>query len=65
MLLDELLKIIEEKNIKQKDIYKAINLSQSYTSELLSGKKEMSLSQFADICKYLNIEIKLVDKNRQ
>ncbi|MFC2603739.1 MAG: helix-turn-helix domain-containing protein [Treponema sp.] len=43
MVLEELRKIIAEKNIKQKDICKALNISQSYTSELLNGKKEFSL----------------------
>lgn len=64
MLLDELQKIITERNIKQKDICKALNLSQSYTSELLSGKKEFSLDLFEKLCIFLNVEIKLIDKYR-
>lgn len=64
MILDELLKILTERNVKQKDISKALNLSQSYTSELLAGKKTMSLKTFEKLCKYLDIEVKLLDKNR-
>lgn len=65
MLLEELHKIIAERNIKQKDICKALNLSQSYTSELLSGKKDFSLEILEKLCNFLNIEIKLIDKYRQ
>ena len=64
MILEELQKIINERNIKQKDICKALNLSQSYTSELLSGKKEFSLELFEKLCNFLNVEIKLIDKYR-
>lgn len=64
MLLEELNKIISEKNLKQKDICKALNLSQSYTSELLSGKKEFSLDLLEKLCAFLNVELKIVDKNR-
>jgi len=65
MVLEELHKIIAEKNIKQKDICKALNISQSYTSELLNGKKEFSLELLEKLCDYLKMEIKLVDKYRQ
>ena len=64
MLLDELRSIITERNIKQKDICKALGLSQSYTSELLSGKKEFTLEMLEKLCDFLSIEIKLVDKYR-
>lgn len=64
MVLDELRKIISERNVKQKDICKALNLSQSYTSELLSGKKEMTIDLLERLCEYVNIEIKLIDKHR-
>ena len=62
MLLEEIKKIISERNIKQKDICKALNLSQSYTSELLNGKKEFSLELLEKLCNFLNVDIKLVDK---
>lgn len=64
MLLEELHKIISEKNIKQKDICTALKISQSYTSELLNGKKEFSLDLLEKLCDFLEIEIKLVDKYR-
>ncbi len=64
MLLEEIKKIISERNIKQKDICKALNLSQSYTSELLNGKKEFSLELLEKLCNFLNVDIKLVDKYR-
>lgn len=64
MLLEDIRSIIDERNIKQKDICKALGLSQSYTSELLSGKKEFSLELLETLCNYLNIDIKLVDKYR-
>lgn len=64
MLLEEIRKIISERNIKQKDICKALNLSQSYTSELLNGKKEFSLELLEKLCIFLNVDIKLVDKYR-
>ena len=64
MLLEDIRSIIAERNIKQKDICKALGLSQSYTSELLSGKKEFSLELLETLCNYLNIDIKLVDKYR-
>ena len=57
MVLEELYKIIAEKNIKQKDICKALNISQSYTSELLNGKKEFSLELLEKLCDYLKIDI--------
>lgn len=63
-ILKELKNIITLRNIKQKDICEALNLSQSYTSELMSGKKEMSLLQLEKICEAFEIEIKLVDKYR-
>lgn len=64
MVLEELHKIISERNIKQKDICKALNLSQSYTSELLNGKKDFSLDLLEKLCDFLQIEIKLIDKYR-
>lgn len=64
MLLEEIKKIISERNIKQKDICKALNLSQSYTSELLNGKKEFSLELLEKLCNFLNVDIKLIDKYR-
>lgn len=64
MILDELHKIISERNIKQKDICKALDLSQSYTSELLSGKKEFSLDLLEKLCAFLGVELKIIDKNR-
>lgn len=64
MLLEELHKIINERNIKQKDICAALNLSQSYTSELLSGKKDFSMELLEKLCNFLNVEIKLIDKYR-
>ena len=64
MLSDELRAIISERNIKQKDICKALGLSQSYTSELLSGKKAFSLELAEKLCDFLQVEIKLVDKHR-
>lgn len=64
MILDELHKIISERNIKQKDICKALDLSQSYTSELLSGKKEFSLDLLEKLCDFLDVELKIIDKNR-
>lgn len=62
MVLDELHTIISERNVRQKDICKALDLSQSYTSELLSGKKAMTIDLLERLCEYLHIEIKLVDK---
>lgn len=64
MVLEELHKIISERNIKQKDICKALNLSQSYTSELLNGKKDFSLDLLEKLCDFLQIEIKLIDNYR-
>lgn len=64
MILDELHKIISERNIKQKDICKALDLSQSYTSELLGGKKEFSLDLLEKLCAFLDVELKIIDKNR-
>ena len=52
MLLEEIKKIISERNIKQKDICKALNLSQSYTRELLNGKKEFSLELLEKLCNF-------------
>lgn len=63
-ILDELHKIISEKKIKQKDICVALGLSQSYTSELLNGKKEFSLDLLEKLCAFLNVELKIIDKNR-
>lgn len=64
MILEELLKIITLRNIKQKEICGALGISQSYASELLSGKKVFSISLLEKLCSYLNIEIILVDKYR-
>ncbi|MGP1601013.1 helix-turn-helix domain-containing protein [Treponema sp.] len=64
MLLHELNIIISQRNIKQKDICLALNLSQSYVSELLNGKKEFSLDLLEKLCEFLNMEIKLIDKYR-
>lgn len=64
MVLDELRNIISERNVRQKDICKALNLSQSYTSELLSGKKEFSLDLLERLCAFLQVDIQLVDKYR-
>lgn len=64
MILEELHRIISKRNIKQKDICKALNLSQSYTSELLNGKKDFSLDLLEKLCNFLEIEIKLIDKYR-
>ncbi|WP_443097917.1 helix-turn-helix domain-containing protein [Treponema succinifaciens] len=64
MILEELHRIISERNIKQKDICKALNLSQSYTSELLNGKKDFSLDLLEKLCNFLEIEIKLIDNYR-
>lgn len=64
MILDELHKIISERNIKQKDICKALDLSQSYTSELLGGKKEFSLDLLEKLCAFLDVELKIIDKYR-
>lgn len=64
MLLDEIQKIISERNIKQKDICTALGLSQSYTSELLNGKKEFSLDLLEKLCVFLNVELKVIDKHR-
>lgn len=64
MLLHELNTIISQRNIKQKDICYALNLSQSYVSELLNGKKEFSLDLLEKLCEFLNMEIKLIDKYR-
>lgn len=65
MVLDELRGIISEKNIKQKDLCKALGLSQSYASELLNGKKAPSLALLEKLCAFLNVELKVVDKHRQ
>ena len=65
MLLEKLHGIISDRNIKQKDICEALKLSQSYTSELLRGKKELSLGLFEKLCEFLNIEIKIIDKYRK
>ena len=64
MVLDDLKAIIASKKIKQKDICIALNLSQSYTSELLSGKKDFSISQLEKLCDFLEVDIKLIDKYR-
>jgi len=64
MVLEDLKAIISSKKVKQKEICSALNLSQSYTSELLSGKKEFSVSQLEQLCDFLNIDIKLIDKYR-
>lgn len=64
MILEALHRIISERNIKQKDICKALNLSQSYTSELLNGKKDFSLDLLEKLCNFLEIEIKLIDNYR-
>lgn len=64
MILEKLHMIIAEKNIKQKNICKALELSQSYTSELLSGKKEFSLKLLEKLCDFLQIEIQFLDRNR-
>ena len=65
MISDDLRKIISERGIRQKDICKALGLSQSYTSELLSGKKEFSLDLLERLCDFLQVDIKLVDRYRQ
>lgn len=65
MLLSELQKKIHERNIKQKEICEALGISQSYTSELLSGKKEFSLELLEKLCDFLKLELKLVDKYRK
>lgn len=65
MVLEEIQKIIEQRKIKQKELCEALNISQSYTSELLTGKKEFSLTLFEKLCEYLKIEIKLIDKYRK
>lgn len=63
-LLLELKTILNTRNIKQKEICEALGLSQSYTSELMSEKKEMSLIQFEKICCSFHVTIKLIDKYR-
>ena len=65
MLLDELRKIIAERDIRQKDICVALGLSQSYTSELLSGKKDFSLDLLEKLCDFLQVDIRLIDKYRK
>ena len=65
MLLDELRKIIAERDIRQKDICAALGLSQSYTSELLSGKKDFSLDLLEKLCDFLQVDIRLIDKYRK
>ena len=65
MLLDELRKIIAERDIRQKDICVALGLSQSYTSELLSGKKDFSLNLLEKLCDFLQVDIRLIDKYRK
>ena len=65
MLLDELRKIIAERDIRQKDICSALGLSQSYTSELLSGKKDFSLDLLEKLCDFLQVDIRLIDKYRK
>lgn len=65
MFLEKIQKIIHERNIKQKDICNALKISQSYTSELLSGKKDFSLELLEKLCDFLNVEIKLIDKYRK
>lgn len=65
MLLSELQKIIHKRNIKQKEICEALEISQSYTSELLNGKKEFSLELLEKLCDFLKLELKLVDKYRK
>ena len=64
MILEELHRIISERNVKQKDICIALKLSQSYTSELLSGKKEFSLDLLERLCEFLNVEIRIIDNYR-
>lgn len=63
-LLLELKNILNARNIKQKDICEALELSQSYTSELMNEKKEISLAQFEKLCSAFNITIRLIDKYR-
>lgn len=63
--MDELRKIIAERDIRQKDICSALGLSQSYTSELLSGKKDFSLDLLEKLCDFLQVDIRLIDKYRK
>ncbi|MCM1322516.1 MAG: helix-turn-helix domain-containing protein [Bacteroides sp.] len=65
MLLQKINAVVKKRGIKQKDICAALSLSQSYTSELLSGKKDFSLDLLEKLCAFLNVEITLVDKYRK
>ena len=64
LVVDELLKILEEKKIKQKDLCNFMGLSQSYVSELINGKKDFSIKQIEMLCEFLGKELVIVDKYR-
>lgn len=65
MLLNKLLEIVNAHGKKQKDISAALGLSQSYIAKLMSGKGKMSLAQFETLCNALNIDVQLINNNRQ
>lgn len=63
-IIQFILSKMKEKKIKQKELYEKLNLSQSYVSELLNMKKQLTLNQFITICEHLDLDISLIDKNR-
>ena len=56
LMLDFLRFVIRVRNYKQKDLAKKIGISRSHLSELLSGKKELTLANFCKLTEALYLK---------
>ena len=56
---EDLLVQMEKQGLNKQQLARKIGKSRSYVTQLLSGKRNMTLGSLSDICYYLNIEPKL------
>jgi transcriptional regulator with XRE-family HTH domain len=56
LMLDFLRFVIRVRNYKQKDLANTIGVSRSHLSELLVGKKELSLKMFCEIADAVHLK---------
>ena len=56
---EDLLVLLEEKDISKQDLARKLGKSKSYVSQILSGSRNLTLGTLSDICFAINVEPKI------
>ncbi len=64
-ITDELLIIMEDNGVTKQELARRLGKSRSFVSQILSGRRNMTLGTFSDICFALKFEPKVLLSNMQ